>query len=1107
MADQPSTSLSYGVLGHAAYSSDEGKWSFSRRPGRRNILYPISAPEIIINSPQASSQKVDGTRNPVKKQIKHLLRANPELAPAASVLPFLAQASQTITNLTAIFDPHVSTVFDIGLTKVYKEDGIRTMDRKVAAVVAGETGNCLRFYLLDESRASWSTGPTPRFARSQSGKTGLGVFRLLTKHPGWWVGSGGPIQQICFATVDSKQTDWLAVRTPNRTVILRVTVRSQARRTNQETFSHGHSQVTAEVLFTISTDMTGGLNHTDVAFNPWSKDQIAVIDELGSFKVYRAEGFQTLRWKGKAKLSSDGSLGTNEDKTPSTRNEGHGWAKVIWAGDGSTIIACTRRSIAMFDIRESVARSPPSYNMNILGADDLILDLKASLQHSGIFYILTSSELVLMQAVCSSSKNRSKKAGLYSLLSWKHHRHPEDISLQLHITEFDDRSTVLIYSKLNHITTCYQFSITSDTSIVASSISDPYQLPLLEATEKESLQSSMCPPHLSCMFLMRLSYVSGDNNEFQSLSKRYMDQNIPFFQLFTIFNDLSVRSCLYSSGIMQTPDITVESDIAGSSLINAPDTLHKKKLFTFQSATIVDDDDFIVDSDLDPFESDITNPRTSSADESNARDIPIRSRLSNRISSKANPGFADLLFSRLQGFLDDRLGMSHETISILEYGQMLRNIISTQIDAGHNVFDSIAHICPPPSFSEDLEYISQYLSESLRSNLEEMSRYESEITIEIQLCLSPDLQNLFADSSTDDIQHVPSLQQIYATLEQQRYRQASNPDILEEQLKYLATRFYLGCLRIRVKPQYGLSPIKTALQSLSANQDPEDRISQYISSNPLRSSQRMSLSTESRPVALEFSRAAEQAQNYSSQGSVVSTAPTTGDDTGEAVIQRLRTYTKVEPPLLLGKTIQRMLTHWVVGKDPVTYSYSTVSRTSASGSEGGTLSGAESAVRVIRKRRPGELSQLSRSNPSRPQSQTGEGAVDDLSQRHNLSRATTRFGNQQPSGETFASFSQSRAGLPPRIGSSQTTGLVRPTRAFAGSSQDQTSGSLRQISRLKQSEVLGSSQVSMLGRPSQPQVGETSNRESRNVGAGTSNYSQDQTPSQKAKKKKRKVGF
>ena len=425
--------LNYGHFGEPSYDSENQEWHFPRQSGRtrelRLIGQPVRALQSSLHGPTAHIQ----TATERSQNIKDLSRQYPELLPASSLLPRLAQISEVVDNITSVHDPTVSELLAIGeaIEPGKKTRGSGTVP--VAAVAEGFAGEAVRLVLLTKEKLGWEDSRNIR----------LTAFSSKGGEEGWWSGNRGPIQQLVFAEFEGQSSSWLAIRYYGAISVLRPQLRQNADLVQSACaapYRQALSRLDANHIVTLSIDQANHVPYSDVTFNPWYNQQIATIDQRSIWAIWDIEKIEK-RAKGRRvwaikKVRSGGLLdGLPEGETPiSSRTDG--WGLVLWAGDLSTIIVADRRTLAVFDVTGDPRRlSAP--NLLSATAPEWILDVKRSSKDLTHVFVTTTSSIFWLQVV-SFARNREAEemaAGAKCLLSWRHFRDPEDISLSLWIAD------------------------------------------------------------------------------------------------------------------------------------------------------------------------------------------------------------------------------------------------------------------------------------------------------------------------------------------------------------------------------------------------------------------------------------------------------------------------------------------------------------------------------------------------------------------------------------------------------------------------------------------------------------------------------------------------
>lgn len=365
--------------------------------------------------------------------------------PAVSSLPVLARQSEIVDQLAWAHDPSKSDLLAFGKAVDKTERSTRERYIPIAALSGGAAGELLRLVLL--------TGEDIGLRDKWDGK----IRRLTTAGgcQGWWCGNGSPIQQLCFATTKNTRKQWLGVRYHGATSILCPLLKSTSssrRGTELSVSRHQPSEIAANHVTTISIQRTGGSDHADLSFNPWNHRQLAIVDQEGVWGIWILEK-QVHRkdlWTTKAGLNGqvsetleagpDRGVSRQKNNTKhSKRSSKYGWGAILWAGDGNTLVVANRRTLSVYHISETLQRLNVP-DLFLPESEDWILDVRRSpLDDSHIF--LTTSSRIFWLRVLPLSKNDDypdAEPGISILLSWRHFRDRDDISLRMSILKDED---------------------------------------------------------------------------------------------------------------------------------------------------------------------------------------------------------------------------------------------------------------------------------------------------------------------------------------------------------------------------------------------------------------------------------------------------------------------------------------------------------------------------------------------------------------------------------------------------------------------------------------------------------------------------------------------
>lgn len=437
MSEARPLDLNYGHFGEPSYDSENHEWHFPRQPGRARELKPIGPPVRALQSPLHSPAAHIQSATERAQNIKELTHQYPELLPASSLLPGLAQVSEAVVDVTSSHDPTVSELLAFGeaVDPDSKGHGHKTVH--IAAVAGGAAGEAVRLILLNAEKLGWEDSKNIR----------LSAFSAKGGEEGWWSGNGSPIKQLVFAEAEGRPSSWLAIRYQGAISVLRPQLRRNADMlplTHAASNCNPSSRLNANHILTLPIDQANGLLYSDVAFNPWYSQQIATVDEKGGWAVWDIEKMEK-RPKGKrgwiAKKIRGGELldSLPEEETP-TSGVADGWAAALWAGDHSTIVVAGRRMLAVFDITGNPRRLVAPTLVSTI-TSEWILDVKRSPKNSTHVFVITTFSIFWLTIASSAGDHGDEEAaaGARCLLSWRHFRDPEDISLSLQVADDSER--------------------------------------------------------------------------------------------------------------------------------------------------------------------------------------------------------------------------------------------------------------------------------------------------------------------------------------------------------------------------------------------------------------------------------------------------------------------------------------------------------------------------------------------------------------------------------------------------------------------------------------------------------------------------------------------
>lgn len=367
-----------------------------------------------------------GTQKAVERfhNIKELTHQYPELVPTAPLLSGLAQTSEAVNQVTAVHDPTVSELLAFGT--VVDEGSSRTREPvHIVALAGGVAGEVVRLVLLSQEQLGWK----------ESKNVFLSNLSAKGDKEARWSGNGSPIQQLVFAGSQGRWNSWLAVRYHGAISILQPLLRHES---NTSRSSYTKSCLDSNHVVTLPIQRAHGVPFSDVSFNPWNHHHVATVDQEGHWNIWKIEGLPPQSLYCTIEETSGGSIrdGISDDRKP-YHHLGDGWGAVIWAGTSNTLIVVGRRMLAIFDVKGTGKRLgvPDLFSWK---SADWVLDIKRSPSDVRCVFVVTSSTLFWLVIPDTVEEQRH---GAECLLSWRHFRNQEDISLRLNLLQLPDKES------------------------------------------------------------------------------------------------------------------------------------------------------------------------------------------------------------------------------------------------------------------------------------------------------------------------------------------------------------------------------------------------------------------------------------------------------------------------------------------------------------------------------------------------------------------------------------------------------------------------------------------------------------------------------------------
>lgn len=588
MAKTSPNDLTYGHLGQAVFNIENSAWNFGRRLGQRNELAQLGIWTTVL----APATKFDRATTPEQAQsvrstqlsAKALGRNNPELVPSLGLLPELAIASAAVTSITSTYDPTIGPLLSFGSFTF--QDHYEN-PRVVAALPAGECGNILRLVALRKEKHGWGADKSI-WVEGPS---------IVNEDSGYWAEDAAPIQQVCFAQGEYRSA-FLAVRFPTRTVLFRPIYRSNRTAPKRSQYYElPYSKIDAQPIIDIPIELTGGVPHVDVTFNPDYQRQVGLVDQKGNWSIWDIEGGKregktyalSCAAQGSITLQDHGQMDELETKEALTRDDG--WSRILWIGDVNTILVCNRRTTRMFDIRAKAFTSLKCSELIPKRSADWILDVERHPKNKHQFFVLTSTRLFLLAVTCPNdvSRDDSGIAGASVLIAWTHFQAAEDITLQLCVPNTSDEdSMILMHSRLKNFIMVFRFQDDESEISLPFSSSDPVILNL----DNNLFDSTEGSRHTTHLHIEQLHFGEGNRPHEAGAGHEYLNGGIHFYRLSAMLSDLSVhQTVLYSH------ESDIESTVWTKPLVEPfswATIVHPRRHIPSETLVELDDNDLVV---------------------------------------------------------------------------------------------------------------------------------------------------------------------------------------------------------------------------------------------------------------------------------------------------------------------------------------------------------------------------------------------------------------------------------------------------------------------------------------------------------------------------------
>ncbi|KAM5465766.1 hypothetical protein MferCBS49748_004870 [Microsporum ferrugineum] len=478
--------VTLGHLGKATYVEEQQEWKFSRAPNQGLVFKLASEPNVFSHGKNISSPcQVPINENAVTKRTEQMvLNLYPELTHGLSNMVLEEATSRAITSAASRFESNGHGCLAFGEIERMIDDRIANQTIPIMVCLHGNSSSSLTLCPYDFGQVSLPPGTEATIDDGQS---------VL------WTFPGGPVQQVSSSESVQEQNKCFAARLSFSTTIFspvyhRVPVPVKLNDMDNCAESYLLSKIDPNPLVNILCDLTGGHPHAAVAFNPWYQRQIALTDRAGNWSVWDLQRRQQRKAGWFAERGPSGSLRIQESEK-NFKNIDHydGWGEILWVGTIHQLLVCDRRNVSFcrIDVR------PPKQEEFDLGLElpsEWILDVLRSQRIPSHVFILTTLRIFWLHIPPPEdprlTQNDETQAAII-LLSWRHFRDPEDISLQLTSVSLGIDFFIVLYSRLNLLAMSFQVFSSSDEPSYPVSICDARAIHLPKANSKQPAHGTL----------------------------------------------------------------------------------------------------------------------------------------------------------------------------------------------------------------------------------------------------------------------------------------------------------------------------------------------------------------------------------------------------------------------------------------------------------------------------------------------------------------------------------------------------------------------------------------------------------------------------------------
>ncbi|KAL1306747.1 hypothetical protein AAFC00_005412 [Neodothiora populina] len=564
MADHSAHGLNYGQLDCILYNTTDKSWLSRRDFGVNRTLQALAPSQWAVkpSKPQRHDENHDDDDDNDKNGSAHskpmllhdalrqhqsmrttrahlsgLVRDLPAVAPIAHLSAELARLSQDITAVTCRHDPVNGDLLALGRVS----DLMTRRTVQIAAFPSRDSPNHVSLMQIQPQKQGWKHNKT----------IWIDVPRISGESATW--NAVHTIRQLCFSAAPDDSTaltPFLAVRTDQAVHILHISLRKGVACWDQVNNSPSRFRtVTTHVL---DLDHLHAVPPADVTFNPFYDKHFATIDNHGTWRIWDVSYQVSAHYGRPLEVAAGATANTSLDRNAQAGVVlDDGWGRVTWATNPATLIAASRRALAVYHVENKPMRLRCP-DLGIDATPHWILDVQAGPASKSVVFVLTSVDLICLriEPFSDSDPDALDTAGAYILFQTRHFRDPEDVSLRLSTFVDAEDIFVMITSSSSPIATIYRCRSLQTSSVPFLSVSDPTMIKLPENPSVRSASS------YSLGIRVQAAEFAESSRGGTGPGQLYRDSSARFYTMTMLSSDLGVIEKLYVGNSAAGPHAT-----------------------------------------------------------------------------------------------------------------------------------------------------------------------------------------------------------------------------------------------------------------------------------------------------------------------------------------------------------------------------------------------------------------------------------------------------------------------------------------------------------------------------------------------------------------------